>query len=193
LNVSRDDLTALLGDPVSFFGHADADLRRLALSACAEQAGGLVSSIAHILATDPNPRVRAEAAEVLGHVGHPAIGALDQARRDPDPVVVEAVATAYGEVGNTDSVPWLIQQAAAAEDRLVQEAAVAALGAIGDDRAVPVLLELIVSGPPQVRRRCVVALTAFDDPRIEPAFEVAISDRNPGVREAAGMVLGQRP
>lgn len=193
MTVSRDDLTALIEDPVAFFGHPDAELRRLALSACAERAAGLVSPIAHILATDPEARVRAEAAEVLGYAGRPAIEALDQARRDPDPVVVETLATAYGEIGDTGSVPWLIQQATDPEDRLVREAAVAALGAIGDDRAVPVLLELVVSGPPQVRRRCVVALTAFDDPRIEPTLEAAMRDRNPGVREAAGMVLGRRP
>jgi HEAT repeat protein len=193
VDASRDDLTVLLGDPVSFFDHADADLRRLALSACAEQADQLVSPIGHILATDPEPRVRAEAAEVLGFAGARGLGALDRARDDPDAIVVEAVATAYGEIDSTDAVPWLVAEAVEAEDRLVREAAVAALGAIGDDRAVPALLELIVSGPPQVRRRCVVALTAFDDPRIEPALEAAIRDRNPGVREAAGMVLGQRP
>ncbi len=193
MTVSRDDLTALIEDPVAFLGHPEAELRRLALSSCVGRAAELVSPIAHILATDPEGRVRAEAAEVLGYAGSPAVEALDQARRDPDPVVVEAVATAYGEVGDTDAVPWLIQQATDAEDRLVQEAAVAALGAIGDDRAVPVLLELVVSGPPQVRRRCVVALTAFDDPGIEPALETAMRDRNPGVREVAGMVLGQRP
>jgi hypothetical protein len=32
----------------------------------------------------------------------------------------------------------------------------------------------------------------FDDPGIEPALEAAVRDRNPGVREAAAMVLGRR-
>ena len=192
MNASRGELAAVLADPESFFRDPDSDLRRLALSASADRAVHLVSPIARLLATDPEPRVRAEAAEVLGYAGRPAIGALDQARHDPDPVVVEAVATAYGEIGGTDAVPWLIEQAAGADDQLVQEAAVAALGAIGDVRAIHVLLDLVVSGRPQVRRRCVVALTVFDDPRIEPAIEAAMRDRNPGVREAAAMVLGRR-
>ena len=73
----------------------------------------------------------------------------------------------------------------------MREAAVAALGAIGDERAVPTLLELVVDGPPRVRRRAVVALTVFDDPAIEPALRQAATDRNPGVREAAEMVVGR--
>ena len=188
----RADLTALLADPVSFFEHPDAELRRLAVSACAVRAAELVSPIGYLLATDPDPRVRGEAAEVLGYAGSAAIEALDRAREDSDDLVVEAVATAYGEVGETDAVGWLAQEAVGSESRLIREAAVAALGAIGDDRAIPVLLDLVVNGPPQVRRRCVVALTVFDDPGIEPALEAAVRDRNPGVREAAAMVLGRR-
>lgn len=120
-----------------------------------------------------------------------ASGAVDAARDDEDARVREAVATAYGEIGSEAAVEWLIESALGDEDRLVQEAAVAALGAIGDDRALPVLLELVAEGPPRVRRRAVVALTVFDDPAIEPAIRKAATDRNPGVREAAEMVVGR--
>ena len=67
----------------------------------------------------------------------------------------------------------------------------ASLGAIGDDRARPILLDLVRTGPPQIRRRTVVALTVFDGPEIETAIRGALEDRNPMVREAAEMVAGR--
>ena len=78
------------------------------------------------------------------------------------------------------------------EDRAVREAAVAALGAIGDPSALDHLLSLLRDGPPPVRRRTVAALTVFDDDRIEAAIRRAAFDRNPGVREAAEMVVGRQ-
>jgi len=106
--------------------------------------------------------------------------------------VREAVATAYGELGDASSIEWLTDAATNDPDRTVKEAAVAALGAIGDDVAIDALLAFILSGPPQVRRRAIAAITVFDDPRIEPAIKRAAFDRNPGVREAAEMVVGKQ-
>ncbi|MCL1693116.1 MAG: HEAT repeat domain-containing protein, partial [Actinomycetia bacterium] len=119
--------------------------------------------------------------------------ALTRGRNDDDPRVVEAIATAYGELGDPAAVPWLIELASTDGDRAGREAAVAALGAIGDDSALSTLLELVASAPPQVRRRAVVALTVFDDPAVEPAIRGAARDRNPSVREAAEMVVGRQP
>ena len=68
----------------------------------------------------------------------------------------------------------------------------AALGAIGHPDAIEPLLEFIRSGPAQVRRRAIAAITVFDDPRIEPAIRKAALDRNPGVKEAAEMVVGRQ-
>jgi len=56
---------------------------------------------------------------------------------------------------------------------------------------LPVLLDLVATGPPQVRRRCVVALTVFDGDEVEAAIRAAAVDRNPMVREAAEMVVGR--
>ncbi len=138
-----------------------------------------------LLVSDADPMVRAAAAEAAG------AELLTEARTDADDDVREAVATAYGELGDPGAVDWLMDRASNDEDQLVREAAVAALGAIGDDRAVPLLLDLVADGPPRVRRRAVVALTVFDDPAIEPAIRGAARDRNPGVREAAEMVVGR--
>ena len=62
----------------------------------------------------------------------------------------------------------------------------------GDDAAIDPLLDFIAAGPPQVRRRAIAAITVFDDLRIEPAIRRAAFDRNPGVREAAEMVVGKQ-
>ena len=155
-------------------------------------AGGIDSIRAALLIDrlkhDTEPVVRAEAAEALGTYPN-AVDALLAARMD-DVRVVEAVVTALGAISHIPSVPWLIDQANTSDDPLVREAAVAALGEIGDQRAVKTLIELSAGGPPQVRRRAVVALTVFDGPAIQTALRRAASDRNPMVREAAEMVVG---
>ena len=185
------DLAAVISEPQRFFDHSDAKVRRLAISTVAAATGD-VDALAHLLGTDPDPRVRAEAAEALGRRGDAAVPALMAALSDGDAVVIEAVATALGETGSEQAVPWLIEAAEGHGDRLVREAAVAALGAIGDGRAVATLLSLVASAPPQVRRRSVVALTVFDGPEVEAAIRAARDDRNPMVREAAEMVVGRQ-
>ncbi len=182
---SKTDRPAdLLRNPERLVGDSDPAVRRIAVAVAGLPKGRL----GEILASDPDPWVRAAAAEALGAAGavEPLLGAV----RDPDPVVVEAIAFALGEVGDSVAVPWLLETAAGDGEKLVREAAVAALGAIGDDRALPLLLELVAAAPPQVRRRCVVALTAFDGKEVEAAMRAAARDRNPMVREAAEMVVG---
>ncbi len=188
---SSEDPAALLEDPARFLDHEDPALRRLAVAAFAARPQEVLPVLATLLGADPDPGVRAEAAEVLAGAGPEAIPVLAAARTDPDPRVVEAVATASGEVPDPGAVSWLLELASGHEDRLVREAAVASLGAIGDERALPTLLRLLADGPPQVRRRAVVALTAFDGPDVEAALRAAVRDRNPMVREAAEMVIGR--
>ena len=186
-------LARLTADPLAFLGDPDPSVRRLAVSVAAAgpNLDELETALPGLLAGDDSPRVRAEAAEVLGTTGSKALDLLLAATTDPEPVVLEAVATALGEIGAPGGVPWLIEAAMGHSDRLVREAAVAALGAIGDERARPVLLDLVGNAPPQVRRRCVVALTVFDGQDIEAAVRAALEDRNPMVREAAEMVAGR--
>jgi HEAT repeat protein len=116
---------------------------------------------------------------------------LIDALSDNDSMVREAAVTALGELEVGTAVAALQVLACEDADNLVREAAVAALGAIGDAAAVPTLLELIANGPPQVRRRCVAALSVFEGREIEKALRAAAGDRNPMVREAAEMVVGR--
>ncbi len=183
----------LIAEPLAFLAHDDASMRRLAVAACAGRLAepAVRAAIEERLVVDPDGAVRAEAVEILGGAGADVVELIMEARLDEDTRVVEAAATAFGELVATSAVPWLMEAAAHHPDRLVQEAAVAALGAIGDVRGLPTLLDVLATGPPQVRRRAVVALTVFDDPAVEPALLEARNDRNPMVREVAEMVMGR--
>lgn len=185
-------LTEILDDPLSHLDAADPAIRRLAVSALAGRAGdrSVHDAVAPLLGSDPDGIVRAEAAEILAGSGPRAVPALLAALDDGDVRVVEAAITSLGEMRARPAVHRLLEAAENHADRLVREAAVAALGAIGDATAIPILLAVLASGPPQVRRRAVAALTVFDDPAIEPALRLATEDRNPMVREVAAMVVG---
>lgn len=184
------ELANLVAHPGRYLESADPAARRLAISALSE-ADGHVSELRALLEQDPEPRVRASAAEALGTRGDRAVDGLLAATEDGEAVVVEAVATALGEIGDARAVPWLVEAARRHRDRLVREAAVAALGAIGDPAGLPVLLALVADAPPQVRRRSVAALTVFEGAEVRAAIEQALEDRNPMVREAAEMVVGR--
>ncbi len=188
----REELVALIGDPASFLKHDDAVLRRMATTALSAEASNEVFDDVTRLLSDEDSAVRAAAAEKLGVCGDRAIAHLGSAEADTEPKVREAVATAYGELGEPSVIPWLVEVGKSDPDRTVKEAAVAALGAIGEDAAIDPLLTFITDGPPQVRRRAIAAITVFDDSRIEPAIQRAALDRNSGVREAAEMVVGKQ-
>ncbi len=186
------DLERLVAAPLEFVTDPDPDVRRLAISACSRRLKpDSIEALRRALESDPDPRVRAEAAGVLSEAGGEVLPFLLAAAMDEEGIVREAVATGLGELAEVAALPWLLEAAAGDAEKLVREAAVAALGAIGDDRAVPLLLELVASAPPQVRRRSVVALSVFEGPEVEGAIAEARHDRNPMVREAAEMVFGR--
>lgn len=188
----RIDLVQILDDPEPVLAAADPEIRRIAVGAIANHPHLLPRAI-EMLRNDPEPSVRRECAEVVGRLGGAPVPALEDALDDRSPEVREAATTALGEAAGSESVAKLIALASdEEEDRLVREAAVASLGAIGDERARPVLLTLIESAPPQIRRRCVPALSVFDGEDIESALRAAANDRNPMVREAAEMVVGRQ-
>ena len=187
----RDQLRDVLADPGSQLSAADPGVRRIAVAAAIDHPD-LTERLSSMLATDPDATVRRECAEVLGRSKRGTFEMLAAACADDSAQVREAAVTALGELEATDGVSLLVEFAIEAdEDKLVREAAVAALGAIGDERAIPVLLDLIASAAPQIRRRCVPALSVFDGDEVEAALRRAASDRNPMVREAAEMVVGR--
>ena len=189
--MTRDELADLAVDPGPHLASTDPLIRRIAVGASRNHPD-LHPRLVELLSTDSEAAVRRECAEILGRSDLKPVAALEGACSDPSPEVREAAVNALGEIASTGSVELLLARAAdVAEDKLVRESAVAALGAIGDQRALPTLLDLIVTGPPQIRRRCVPALTVFDGEEVETALRQAARDRNPMVREAAEMVVGR--
>jgi HEAT repeat protein len=189
---TREQLVQLTKDPVAFLASEEPILRRMAVTALTPtQAIESVEAL-RTLTADSQPAIRAAAAEKLGACGPDAVAMLVGLEDDPDPTVREALATAYGEVNSPDAVPWLAAAAMEDSDKHVKEAAAASLGAIGANAGLETLLLLINDGPPQVRRRAIAAITVFEDDRVEPAIRRAALDRNPGVREAAEMVVGKQ-
>jgi len=188
----RAELVALVDSPGMFLDHDDPVLRRMATTALDAEACSQHFETLLTLLADREASVRAAAAEKLGGCGNRSLDALIVASTDEEAKVREAVATALGEVGNAGAIEWLIDAGRNDSDRTVKEAAVAALGAVGDDSALDALIEFVSSGPPQVRRRAIAAITVFDDESVEPAIRRAALDRNPGVREAAEMVVGKQ-
>jgi HEAT repeat protein len=179
------------GDPLPHLADPRPEIRRVAVSACASLGPAALEPLSSLLDNDQDEAVRAEVIEVLGKLGPDAYTAVWSARDDASHRVVEAVATALGEIGDSAAIPWLLSSVGGHEDGLVREAAVAALGSIGDEAALEALLDAARTGKPQIRRRAVVALTAFEGPEVEAALLAARLDRNPMVREVGEGILGR--
>ncbi len=153
--------------------------------------------------SDPDKRVRRRACELAGRqrpgrseLGQ-IIGPLVALLSDIEPLVAESAAWALGELvgraaprARRGAVDALGAVAGGHDDPLCREAAVAALGAIGDDSSIAIVIDAIGDKPP-IRRRAVVALAAFDDPRAQRVLERCLTDRDWQVRQAAEDILGR--
>jgi HEAT repeat protein len=152
-------------------------LRRLGLLSPSDLATAL---------TDGDPVVRRRAAEeAAGLDGHDAVR-LVPLLADVDIRVAEAAAVAIGERQPVEpgAVAALAAAAAGHDDVLVREAAVAALGSIGDPTGLPAVLAACTDVA-TVRRRSVLALSAFEGDDVEAALRVLATDRDRQVRQAA--------
>ena len=147
---------------VAALGDEDAGVRAAALGALVRLGRAGEAVVARALA-DPSPAVRRRAAEFAR--------SLEQADflpllRDGDEGVVEAACFAVGEQGDVLAVAELCRIAGGHDDALCRESAVAALGAIGDAAGLPTVLSALQDRP-AVRRRAVIALSAFEGPEVE--------------------------
>lgn len=121
------------------------------------------------------PKVRAQAAVILGEIGDPAaapgmIAAIDPSTSDRDGHDANRrLAAALGALRSKEAVPAL-QQLTASRDGFVQLAAVDALGAIGDPAAVDTLAGVARSPAvePVTAQHAVLALGAIGDAKAAP-------------------------
>jgi len=142
---------------------------------------------------DPEPQVRRRALEVVVTTVHPAgRHGLVALLSDDDSSVTEVACWAAGERSDLAglTVALLCCIATDHKDALCREAAVASLGSLAHNAGLPAVLTALGDRPP-VRRRAVLALAAFDDPRAEAALLVALKDRDWQVRQAAEDLLGR--
>jgi HEAT repeat protein len=132
---------------------------------------------------DDAASVRRRAAMIAGQ--RPSVS-LRAALDDGDVTVVEAAAWACGEQESVadDVLERLIDLGVTSNDALVREACVAALGAIGDVRGLATILHGCTDKP-AVRRRAVLALAPFDGDEVDDALQLALTDRDWQVRQAA--------
>jgi len=164
----------------------DATTRELAMGALL-RLGSLTDADLEAALLDSAPSVRRRAATIAANRRSVSLrGAL----HDADDTVVEAAAWACGEhvVVDDDVLATLIDLGVTAPDALVREACVAALGAIGDPRGVPTILHGCADKP-AIRRRAVLALAPFDGAEVDAALQLALTDRDWQVRQAAEDVL----
>ena len=134
---------------------------------------------------DQDSTVRRRACELAASYGGVP---LSNTLRDSDPFVVETALWALGERGDGTELATICEIAKNHPESLVREAAVAALGAIGDQDG----LETIIGGlkdRPNVRRRAVVALAAFEGDDVDMALRRATRDRDWQTRQIAEDLL----
>ena len=168
--------------------------------------------------TNPDPRVRASSIAVLSENNelddelvtfaladiHPTVRAslaraacsnkavpIVRLLNDQDSRVVEVACWAAGEREESEDVvvEMLSTIALDHDDALCRESAVAALGAIGDSRGLESILQA-TQDIATVRRRAVIALAPFEGQAVSDALEVALTDRDWQVRQAAEDILG---
>ena len=140
---------------------------------------------------DPDPVVRSRAAELAIVVDgcYPSPLLVDD-----DASVVEVACFSCGEIDwSRSGVPSpplkaLASVATSHEDPLCRESAAAALGAIGDPAGLEAVLHACTDRV-TVRRRAMLALAAFDDPRAESMLRSALDDKDWQVRQAAEDLL----
>ena len=133
--------------------------------------------------SDPHPLVRMSVARAAAQ--NSAISVLELLN-DEDSSVVEIACWAAGEQPeHSDSlIEALSGIALEHEDALCRESAVAALGALGDVRGLESILKA-TQDIATVRRRAVIALAPFEGQAVTDALQLALSDRDWQVRQAA--------
>lgn len=170
-------------DPAGWAKKAASSRSRLqekldALEQCRKAPGDRKAAVPALLEVlQQAPKVRAQAALVLGEIGDPAavpglIAAIDPMATDRDGSDANRrIATALGALKAREAVPALLKLTAS-RDGFTQLAAVDALGDIGDPAAVDTLAG--VAGSPVVEavtaQHAILALGRIGDPRAVPTI-----------------------
>ena len=163
-------------------GDGDPRVRASSVAVLSEN-DALDESLIALGLSDPHPLVRMAVARAAAQ--NSSISVLELLS-DEDSSVVEIACWAAGE--QTEHGDSLIEAlsgiALEHEDALCRESAVAALGALGDARGLESILKA-TQDIATVRRRAVIALAPFEGQAVTDALQLALSDRDWQVRQAA--------
>jgi len=162
-----------------------ASVRAAALSALL-RCDALTSDDVDAAIADPSPLVRRRISELA--TSSPP-GHFERLLDDDVPEVVEAAAFACGEQEIASAVRALATIATTHSDALCRESAVAALGVLGLSDGLAAVLHA-TTDVAAVRRRAVIALSNYEGTDVDDALQVALSDRDWQVRQAAEDVIG---
>ncbi len=189
LNRRKAILSRYSGDhklAISLLKDKDPKVREAALSSL-EKLGKLSEKTLSKFISDPSPEVRKRVVELLAK--RPDKIPFN-VFNDKDPLVIETACWAAGEKENPTEklINKLCAIANGHTDQLCREAAVAALGATGSPLGLETILEAL-KDKPAIRRRAVIALAAFDDPKVEEALKKSLDDRDWQVRQIAEDLL----
>ena len=141
---------------------------------------------------DPDFRVRALVAEILGSTGetYPMDAMRTRLRRERRDEVIHTIRSSLALLGDEDQIASLALQL---KSHKTAERVMAAemLGKGGDPTIIPYLLSALKDHKPQVRINSAQALARMDEPGTIPHLIEALNDPKPSVRDAVVSALGQ--
>lgn len=138
---------------------------------------------------DPDPAVRAAAAEGIARCGHAEAGRLAVAlRRETDPETRVAMARALGIAGGSEAARELAGLVTASDDSL-RFAAVEALGRTGAAEAFPPLLAALTDRRPELQAAALYALGELGDPRGSGPVAERLASGSRDLRRTAAVAL----
>lgn len=169
--------------------HHDAVIRRHALTAL-ERKQSLKEEQLLAAMADLEPENAARAIRLAARREVPSEAleeALVLATQSSHDFVVVAAVRSLADLEVARALDLFIDLATQHPDPMVREEAVAGLGVLGNEQGLEAVLGAC-KDKPAIRRRCVVALGAFEGDRVEAALDVLSADRDWQVRQAVAML-----
>jgi HEAT repeat protein len=157
----------------------------VALTGLARLADGSVTpTLAEVLVTTDERRVRKLAGRVLARIGtRPYVSS-----NHPDVRVRRAIIWVIGQQADPESL-WTLTHALKDDDELVRSRAAAALGRITHEKTLPLLTEALRDPRPRVRANAATALGRTAPDGLRDLLADALADPHPAVRSAATAAL----
>jgi HEAT repeat protein len=181
---SVEHILKLFNDPYE-------DVQEAAIKALGKLKSWLNLEDIHKMLDSKNPKVRRNAALLLGAIASPdSVAALGFAQKDEVVMVRRAVVSALAAIKTSGSVECLVR-ALADEDSDIRAAAALSLGSLGADDAVEHLCLLLTDSEEMVKVAAARALGTISARKAVPNLVELLSDPNGFVKTAVISALGK--